>query len=84
MNGSMDSCKQQGGDVKCPKPVVTAASTWTGLWYQLFFGIWPGNVWMRTVFYVCGPLMTHYIAAPQFEFNDSLRHPARRQLPFYV
>ena len=27
MNGSMDSCKQQGGDVKCPKPVVTAAST---------------------------------------------------------
>lgn len=29
MKGSMDSCKQQGTDVKCPKPVVTAASTWT-------------------------------------------------------
>jgi hypothetical protein len=27
MSGSMDSCKQQGTDVKCPKPVVTAAST---------------------------------------------------------
>jgi hypothetical protein len=25
--GSMDSCKQQGTEVKCPKPVVTAAST---------------------------------------------------------
>lgn len=27
ISGSMDSCKQQGTDVKCPKPVVTAAST---------------------------------------------------------
>ncbi|KDR18504.1 myotubularin-related protein 3-like isoform X3 [Zootermopsis nevadensis] len=25
--GGMDSCKQQGTEVKCPKPVVTAAST---------------------------------------------------------
>ncbi|XP_069700991.1 phosphatidylinositol-3,5-bisphosphate 3-phosphatase MTMR3 isoform X2 [Periplaneta americana] len=27
MNGSIDNCKQQGAEVKCPKPVVTAAST---------------------------------------------------------
>ena len=31
ISGSMDSCKQQGTDVKCPKPVVTAASTWISL-----------------------------------------------------
>ncbi|KAJ9581268.1 hypothetical protein L9F63_023540 [Diploptera punctata] len=27
MNGSIDNCKPQGSEVKCPKPVVTAAST---------------------------------------------------------
>lgn len=27
LSGGMDSCKQQGTEVKCPKPVVTAAST---------------------------------------------------------
>ena len=36
ISGGMDSCKQQGTDVKCPKPVVTAASTWISLQYWLF------------------------------------------------